>query len=60
MILGSFETLVRNQFKKDEDLERDPTTSASKCLQEFFQKGGTIQCISSLIEPTSSIASFNV
>lgn len=37
-------------FKKDEDLERTPNTSAQKCLQEFSQKCGTIQCISSFTE----------
>lgn len=35
-------------FKIDEDLEKNPTTSAKKCLQNFFQKGGILRRISDL------------
>lgn len=41
----SFETI---SFKVDEDLEKDPTTVAKKCLQNFFYKGGILQSISNL------------
>jgi hypothetical protein len=40
-------------FKKDEYLEQNPNTTAQKCMQKFFQKGGTIQCITSLTEVTA-------
>ncbi len=49
----SFEIM---SFKVDEDLEKDPTTSAKECLQDFLQKGGVLQSISDL----SSITQPNV
>lgn len=37
-------------FKKDEDLERDPNTTAESCLKNFFQKGGCLKVIPNLLE----------
>lgn len=48
--INSFNTFKEIPFKKDEYLERNPSTSAETCLQEFFQKGETIQYIISLSE----------
>lgn len=47
-------------FKKDEYLERDPNSSAQKCLEEFCKKGGSFQCISNLIERTAPKVRLNL
>lgn len=35
-------------FKKDNDLERNPNSSAQNCLHNFLHKGGTLKCIPNL------------
>lgn len=39
-------------LKKDEDLEKDPSATLKRCLQDFFQKGGVLQNISNLSSVT--------
>jgi HAD superfamily hydrolase (TIGR01509 family) len=46
---------IKLPFKLDEDLEKNSSTSSQRCLQEFFQKGGTLQCISNIHKNNASI-----
>ena len=46
-------------FKKDEDLEKFPTSTLKKCLQDFFQKGGVLQNISNLSSVTEPYVRIN-
>lgn len=41
-------------FDKESALEFDPETRAKKCLDEFFQKGGNLEFIPSLMEEVQS------
>lgn len=47
-------------FKIDEDLEKNPITSAKKCLQNFFQKGGILRRISNLSSVTEPSIQLNL
>lgn len=39
------QTLISYDLKKDDDLEKNPSTSAQNCLNTFLEKGGTFQCV---------------
>lgn len=46
-------------FKKDEDLEKDPNSSAERCVLSFFEKGGVIKCIPDLLDSREYKIQFN-
>jgi beta-phosphoglucomutase len=48
--MEAINVLEQIPFKKDENLEKDPNTSAKRCMQSFFEKGGTLKCIPNLLE----------
>lgn len=60
VVAGHSSKKIDVSFKKDEYLERDPNSSAQKCLEEFCKKGGSIQCISNLIEATAPKVQLNL
>ncbi len=46
--MGFLKNCELTPFKIDEDLEKDRATTAKKCLEIFFNKGGILQSISNL------------